>query len=236
MPYLGIILIISLEINAIPTSKGVTVKAILPKEVKPGDVVNKKDDLEIVYDAQEGCYTAYGRFKLKPNETLERDIEINNVWVIPDSEIEDVKKDLAKLSDMLVNTRFSDRFALLKNGIESKLSRIIESQKVLPSNPEQLISNYRENLKILESAQADLVLIRSFLTQLRIFPATTIWSIIILIIVFLGLLSIVFFIIWQNKAKDIPPQHDAFSGFKEDEKGPRVKDTDKISGEEKESK
>jgi len=205
-------------------AQGVTVKAVLPREVKPEDVVGKKDDLEIVYDAQESCYTAYGRFELKPGETLERNIEIRNIWVIPDSEIEGVKKDLAKLSDLLTNTRFSERLAFLKDSIESKLNQIIESQKVLPSNPEQLISNYRENLKILESAKADLALMRSFLTQLRIFPATAIWRIIFLIIVFLGLLSGILFLFWQKKIKDVTPQHDAFSVFEEEEKGPRAKE------------
>ena len=209
---------IMLKVIAVNPSKeqaqGVTVKTALPREVKPEDVVDK-GDLDIVYDAQESCYVAYGRFELKPGETLEKGIEIRNIWIISNSEIEGVEKDLAKLSDLLTSTRFSDRLAFLKNSIESKLNQIIESQKDLPLNPEQLISNYRENLNILESAKADLVLIRSFLTQLRIFPATTIWGIIIFIIIFLGLLGTGFSLSWQKKIKNTE-QHDAFSDLEKE--------------------
>lgn len=209
---------IVLKVIAVNPSKeqvqGVTVKTALPREVKPEDIVDK-GGLEIVYDAQESCYVAYGRFELKPGETLEKLIEIRNIWIILNSEIEGVEKDLAKLSDLLANTRFSDRLAFLKNSIASKLNQIIESQKDSPSNPEQLISNYRENLSILESAKADLVLIRSFLTQLRIFPATTIWSIIIFIIIFLGLLGTGFCLTWQKKIKNTE-QRDTFSVFEKE--------------------
>ena len=227
---------IVLKVIAVNPSKeqaqGVTVKTVLPKEVKPEDVVDK-GDLEIVYDAQESCYVAYGRFKLNPEETLERGIEIRNIWIIPDSEIEDVKKDLTKLSDLLANTRFSDRLAFLKNSIESKLNQIIESQKDSPSNPEQLISSYRENLNTLESAKADLVLMRSFLTQLRVFPATTIWSIIIFIIIFLALLGTGFCLIWQKKIKNAE-QRDTLSVFEKE--GNFIVKPNSDSREEKEEK
>ena len=210
---------IVLKVIAINPSKeqaqGVTVKTALPREVRPEDVVDK-GGLEIIYDVQESSYVAYGRFELKPGEILEKSIEIRDIWIISDSEIEGVKKDLAKLSDLLKNTRFSEKLEFLKVNIESKLNQIIESQKNLPSNPEQIILNYRENLNILKSAKADLALIRSFLTQVRIFPATTIWSIIILIIVFLGLLGGGFCFIWQKKNKNIA-KPDAFSVFGKEE-------------------
>lgn len=245
---------IVLKVFAINPSKEQTqkvpVKTLLPKEVKPEDVIDR-GDLDIAYDTQEGCYVAYGEFELKPGETLERDIEIRDIWIIPNSEIENIRKDLVKLSDLLKNTEFSDRLAFLKNNIESKVNQIIESQKDSPSNPELSISNYRENLKVLESTKADLALIRSFLAQLRPFPAATIWRVILLIIVFLGILGGSFYIIWQKQVKNIT-QHDTFfASDKKDEfvtelkperheakeeKGFQTKDIDKILGEEEKPK
>jgi len=228
----------------------VSIQASLPKEVKPEDIIDK-EDLDIAYDTQEGCYVAYGEFELKPGETLERDIEIRDIWLISNSEIENLRKDLAKLTDLLKNTEFSDRLVFLKNSIESKLNQVTESQKDAPSNPQQLISNYRENLKILESAKADLALMRSFLSQLRPFPAATVWRIILLIIIFLGLLGGSFYLLWQKQLKNII-QHDTFFATekKEDfvtelkperheakeEKVFRTKDVDKILGEEEKPK
>jgi hypothetical protein len=195
-----------LKVVAVNPSKeqqqGVTVKALLPKEVKPGDVVDSVD-LQVIYDAQENCYVAYGRFDLGPGETLERTIEIRDIWVIPNTEIEAVKKDLDKLSDLLEDTRFSDRRAFLRNSIESKLNQIIESQKESPPNPEQLISRYRENLSILESAKADLILLRSLLTQSKTLSSKIAWRTIISIIIFLGALSGIFCFIWQKKVRSI---------------------------------
>ena len=195
-----------LKVVAVNPSKeqqqGVTVKTPLPKEVKPEDIVDSVD-LQVLYDAQENCYVAYGRFDLGPGETLERTIEIRDIWVIPNTEIEAVKKDLDKLSDLLEDTRFSDRRAFLRNSIESKLNQIIESQKESPPNPEQLISRYRENLSILESAKADLILLRSLLTQSKTLSSKIAWRTIISIIIFLGALSGIFCFIWQKKVKSI---------------------------------
>ena len=245
---------IVLKVIAVNPSKEqvqkVPVKITLPKEVRPEDVVDK-GDLEVAYDTQQGCYVAFGEYELKPGETLEKDIEIRDIWTIPNGEIEGIQKDLVKLSDLLKNTEFSDRLAFLKNNIDSKLNQIVENQKDSPSNPEQLISNFRENSKILESAKADLQLVRSFLSQLRPFPAATIWRIILLIIVFLGLLGGSFYILWQKQLKNII-QHDTFfaSEKKEDfatelkpeqhdakeEKGFQTKDVDNILGGEDKSK
>jgi len=198
--------------------QGVTVKTPLPKEIKPEDVVDSAD-LQIVYDAQENCYVAYGRFNLEPGETLERSIEIRDIWVISNSEIEAVKNDLDKLSDLLENTRFSDRRIFLRNSIESKLNQIVESQKELPSNPEQLISRHRENLAILESAKADLVLLRNLLTQSRTLPSKVIWRTIVLIIIFLGVLSGTFCFIWQKRLKSLD-QDKTMPVFEKEEKEP----------------
>jgi hypothetical protein len=195
-----------LKIVAVNPSKeqqqGVTIKAPLPKEVKPEDVVDSAD-LQVLYDAQENCYVAYGRFDLGPGEVLERVVEIRDIWVIPNGEIETVKKDLEKLSELLENTRFADRRTFLRSSIESKLNQVIESQKELPPDPQQLISRYRENLSILESAKADLLLLRSLLTQSKTLSSKIAWRTIISIIIFLGALSGAFFFIWQQKAKSL---------------------------------
>ncbi len=245
---------IILKVIAVNPSKEqaqkVPMKITLPKEVRPEDVIDK-GDMEIVYDTQQGCYVAYGEYELKPGETLEKEIEIRDIWTIPNSEIDNINKDLAKLTDLLKNTEFSDRLDFLRNNIESKLNQITQSQKDAPANPEQLISNFRENSKILESAKADLALVRSFLSQLRPFPAGTIWKIILLIIIFLGALGGSFYLLWQKQLKNII-QHDTFFAAekKEDfvtelkperheakeEKGFQTKDVDNILGGEDKSK
>lgn len=180
----------------------VQVKAYLPKEAKPEDVIDK-GDLDIAYDTQQGSYFVYGEYELKPGELLEKDIEMRDIWVIPVSDIEFLRLETQKLTDLLKNTEFSDRVSFLKNNIDSKLNQIMENQKNSPPNPERHISDYRDNLKIMDSIKADLALIRGFLSQVKPMPMIVVWRLLIAIVMFLGLLGISFYFVWQKQLKVI---------------------------------
>lgn len=189
----------------------VPLKAYLPKEVKPEDVM-EKDDLDVAYDTQQGSYYVYGEYELKPGETLEREIEIRDIWTVADTEIESLRLETIKLADLLKNTEFAERVAFLKNNIDSKLNQIIENQRSSPANPEQHISDYRDNLRIFESVKADMSLARSLLSQAKPLPSVIVWRLIIAIIIFLGILGATFFFIWQKQAKIITQETFAASG------------------------
>jgi len=224
----------------------VQIKAYLPKEVKPEHVIDKAE-LEMAYDTQAGSYYVYGEYELKPGETLEKDVELRDIWVISSSDIEALRADSDKLTGLLKNSEFADRAVFLKNSIDSKLNQIIENQKAPPANPERHISDYRDNLKVLESAKADVALMRSLLSQAKPFPAVMVWRVIIAIILFLGVLGGVFYIVWQKQVKAIT--HDTFyvpkeeivapevnTGRKdEEEKGPKPEDIEKIIAKEDET-
>lgn len=218
---------IVLKIMAVNPSKEqiqtVPVKAYLPKETKPEDIVDKSD-LEIVYDTQQGSYYAYGEYLLKPSEMVEKEIELRDIWVIPNSEIESLRLEVIKMQDLLKNTEFAERIAFLKNSVESKLNQIIESQKGSPPNPERHISDYRENLKILETVKADLALARSLLSQIKPLPYATVWKVIVAIVIFLGVLGIIFYFIWQRQVKTIT-QEDTFYIPKEESASSEIKST-----------
>jgi hypothetical protein len=176
------------------------IKAYLPKEVKPEDIIDK-GDLETIYDTQQGSYYVYGEYELKPGEVMEKDIEITDIWVISATDLESLRAEAIKISDMLKNTEFADRVSFLKFNIESKLNQIIEAQKNAPPNPERHISEYRDNLRTLDSVKTDLALARSLLSQAKPMPTVVIWRVIIAIIIFLGLLGASFYFIWQKQLK-----------------------------------
>jgi hypothetical protein len=184
-------------------SQKVPVKAYLPKETKPEDVIDRAD-LDIAYDTQQGSYYVSGEYELKPGETVERSIEMRDIWVIPDAEIQTLRSEVNKISAMLKNTEFADRISFLNNSIDSKLNQIVENQKNAPPNPERHISDYRDNLRILESVKTDLALARSLMSQVKpTMSAKTIWHLIIGIILFLGLLGGGFYFVWQKQLKVI---------------------------------
>jgi hypothetical protein len=183
-------------------SQRVPVKAYLPKEIKPENIVDK-GDLEIGYDNQQGSYYAYGEYELSPGETLERTIEMSDIWVIPVSEIETLRIEADNTVKNLGDVEFKERLSFLQQSITSKLKEIQEKQNAAAANPEKHISDYRDNLKLLESVKADLVVARSLLTQTKPFSPITIWKLFFVIVGTLGIFAFVFNVIWQVHLKKI---------------------------------
>lgn len=209
---------IVLKVIAINPSKDQTqkapVKAYLPKEVKADNVVDK-GDLDIAYDTQQGSFYVYGEYELKPGQVLEKEIEIQDIWLIPEKDIDTLRADAEKLSGLMKNTDFGERAEFIRKGVEAKLDEIMERQRNAPANPEQHISEYRVNLSMLDEVKRDLALARSMLSQVKPLPTAVIWRLIIGIIIFLGLLGGAFYLIWQKQLRTIT-QEDTFFVPKEE--------------------
>jgi len=198
---------ITLRIMAINPSKDQTqkaeVKAYLPKELQSEDILDV-GDLEVAYDSQQGAYFVYGSYDLKPGETLEREIEIKDIWQIPVEELESLRTEAEKTAKLLEHTDFQERGEFLRAVIEAKVNKIIERQRVTAVNPEKHIFDHRDNLALLDSVKAELLIARSLLTQAR--PKTAVvmvWKLFIGIVLFLGLLGVSFYIIWHKQLKTI---------------------------------
>ena len=179
----------------------VPLKAFLPREIKPEDVIDKAD-LDIAYDTEQGIYYVYNTYDIKPGEFLERDVELKDIWFISDSEVDSLRKDAAKMAQLLKDTDYYERVAFLKNSIDSKLNEIAESQKNSSASAELHISDYRDNLKTLESVKQDLFLERSFLIQQgKGLPHVVFWKFFLAVIIFLALFAASFYFIWQRQLK-----------------------------------
>lgn len=180
----------------------VSLKAYLPKEAKPENILSK-DDLNVAYDTQQGSYFVYGEYDLKPGELLEKSVELMDIWTIPSSQIESLRLEVVKLEELLKNSEYADRVKFLKDSIDAKLNQIVDNQSNSPANPERHISDYRDNLRILESAKADLVLVRTLVSEAKSFPMIMIWRTILAILIFLSVLALSFYFIWHKQLKSI---------------------------------
>ncbi len=181
-------------------SQKIQVKAYMPKEIKPENIVEKAD-LDVSYDTQEGAYYVFNEYELKPMETLERFVEIRDIWIIPEAEIQSLFSEADKIAGLLKDTEFEARAKFLLESIQNKLKAISENQKNLASNPEKHISDYRDNIKILESVKADLTMIKGFLSLAKPLSPVAIWKVIIIIFFFLGGLGLTFYILWYKQLK-----------------------------------
>jgi len=183
--------------------KTVPIKAHLPAEVRPEHVVDRQD-LEIAYDTEKGTYYVYNSYELEPGETLTREVEIEDIWQIPEAELDSIREETEQLAKVMEKTEFYERADFLRNSIESKLNEIAFRQQHTAITPDAHISAYRETQKLLEGAKSDLVAIKTLLGKTTpISPAST-WRMIIMIVAFLGVLGVGYFIAWQRQVKFFP--------------------------------
>lgn len=198
--YAGITLRL-VAMNPADDEQTVPVKVYLPMEVKPEDVIYK-EDLEIGYDTQQGSYYVHGEYLLKPKEVLEKEIELKDIWIIDESQIALLRQEAKNISEDFKKTSYAAKAASIYQSIDKKLEEVSEMQKAASVSPSYHISNYRNALSLLNSAKADVLAAKTLLAEVS--PkgmAKFTWKIILFIIVFLGVLGVSFFFIWQRQSK-----------------------------------
>ena len=161
-----------------------------------------RSDLEVAYDAQQGSYYVFGEFLLKPKETLEKEVEIKDVWVIDSEQVAMLRQEAKEVLEGFRKTGYFERASLLYDGIERKLKEVEEMQDLSSASPGYKISNYRNCLSLLNSARSDLVTAKTLLSDVS--PrglAKFTWRIILFIVIFLGVLGAGSFYIWQRQAR-----------------------------------
>jgi hypothetical protein len=183
-------------------------KAYLPKEATAEDVVDL-GDLKIDYDIEKGLYFVYQKYELSPGESVSREIEIKDVWVISRAEIDSLLNQARELAEKLKGTAYFDMAVALQKDIESKCSDILERQeRAMNALPQTHIGAYRKNVKILDSTNIKLARLEKMVTETKIatgpkaerIHVKATWKLIVAMVVVLGLLSFVFFIIWNRQA------------------------------------
>ncbi len=197
------IVVRAVVVNPSATQKRkVPFRSYLPKEIKPENIIDM-GELEIAYDPKEGAYYVFKDFELEPKEVVTIEIEMEDVWKIPQAEISSLREETGKLTKVLANTDYFERAAYLKNSIESKLNQVEHSQSVQNPNPGGYISDYRDNLKLIESVKADLAAAKSLVAEAKNIAPMLTWKLIIAILVFLGFLGLIFFVVWQRQIKSL---------------------------------
>lgn len=190
-----------MAVNPGDSDQTATIKAYLPVEVKPEDVIYK-NDLEIIYDTQQGSYYVYGEYSLKPKEVLEKEIEIKDIWVIDSAQIVQMRQEAKEALEAFKKTNYMERAKTLYDGIDKKLKEVEQMQAIASASPGYKISNYRNSVAQLNSAKADLLAAKTLLSEVS--PkgmAGLTWKIILFIIIFLGILAGGFFFVWQRQTK-----------------------------------
>ena len=83
------------------------------------------------------------------------------------------------------------------------MNQIERRQKIAAVNPQKHVSNYRENVALLEAVKTDVMFARSLMSQAKGVPHALVWKIFIWVVVFLGLLGLTFYFVWQKQMKSV---------------------------------
>ncbi len=189
-------------------------KGYLPKETRPEDIVDL-GDLKIDYDIARGLYYVYKECELAPGESVMRSIELKDVWVITAAEIDALTGQAKEIVEKLKKTAYFDTAVILEKDIETKSGEILTRQdRAANALPQTHIAVYRENVEMLSSIKTTLAQLDDMLLKTKLSGAEgglprkkvsvkATWWLILAVVISLGLISIVFFIIWHRQATGI---------------------------------
>ncbi len=205
----------------------VPVKVYLPEEVKPKNIIDL-GGLKLDFDSQKSLYYVYDNgVILKPRQTKIFEVEIEDIWLIPSEEIEGVKRRIDKLLVSFKGSSHYDEVKKLSERANSLIAEIIKSQSDDTISRSQHIGVYRANIKSLSRLKDEIsdmeklletktgpltpdILAESKFKTLSPTKTAT-WIVIFSIIIFIGLLSLVFFFTWYRSSR---ATHDIISEAK----------------------
>ncbi len=186
------------------------IKAFLPKEVTPDNIVDL-GDLKIDYDINKELYFVYKEVTLKPGESLARQVEIKDVWFILEIELEELIVQGKEVLDKFKNTIYYETAAEIFKNMEEKKIDIIDNQnQAVDTLPQKHISVYRQNMEKLIEIKANLTNLEKMLMKTKISEGSgagrvfvkASWKVILGVVFALGFLSLVFFMIWSKQVEE----------------------------------
>ena len=188
----------------------VPIKSYLPQEIKSEDVLDK-GDFKLDYDVERGLYYISKDVELQPAESVVYEIELRDVWAFPEEELNSLKKQAEELTEKLKETAYFEEAKLLKERIGRRIEEILRKQEgaeAIDVLPQRHIAVYRENVETLKFIKTDLSTLEKLVIRSGITPGAkgqlsvkSTWGIILAIVLFLGILSLFFFIVWHRQAK-----------------------------------
>jgi hypothetical protein len=198
-------------------TQDVQIKKYLPEEVTPEAIVDS-GDLELEYDTDKSLYYVYNNsVTLTPKEIRTFEVEIKDIWTIPEEDLSSIAKRTKSMLAHFENTQYYSQGRMIANEVSLRLDEIRTSQVDETASRQQHIGIYRDNLVTLKGVKEDLARMEKILVTIGGPPApevladtriigeapskTMTWIVIFIIIIFLGLLAGVMFFTWQHQAR-----------------------------------
>lgn len=197
-------------------AQSVPIKMDLPQEVTPKDIVDSAG-LDVEFDTDRSIYYLYKEaVSLKPGETRTYNVEIRDVWLVPQEEIDSLRKQTEFVVKRFEGNEFYDAAKSLGDTILQSLDTVVRTQSDAAVSRRRHIGIHRDNVKIVSQVKENIAMLENklMLPKARPIPEvlektdvkteapskTTTWMIIFIIMLFIGMLAGVFFFTWQTQA------------------------------------
>ena len=197
-------------------TQSVPIKMYLPEEVKPTDIINPAG-LDIEFDTEQSIYYLFKEsVLLKPGETRTYNVEIRDVWVVPQNELNALKDQTKFVIKRFEGNEFYEVARKLGETIQKSIGTVERTQNDTTVSRRRHIGIYRDNLGIVSQVKENIAMLEKklMLPKARPIPEiletpevktdapskTTTWMIIFIIMLFVGMLAGVFFFTWQTQA------------------------------------
>jgi hypothetical protein len=197
-------------------TQSVPIKMYLPQEVTP-DAVLELDGLDLEFDSEKSMYYVYkDDVILKPSETRTFNVEIQDVWKVPQGRLDSLRDQARSVIERLEGSEFYDSAVLLGQAINKALDAIAVTQNDGAVSRRTHIGIFRNNQQIIDQVKEDVERLEKQLEIVHSLPKpevleqaelktespreSTSWMIIFIIMLFIGMLAGVFFFTWQAQA------------------------------------
>ncbi|MBN1353952.1 MAG: hypothetical protein JW994_04720 [Candidatus Omnitrophica bacterium] len=132
----------------------IPIKYILPQEIEPADIIDA-GGLTVRYDVDEKKYFVSGTVELEPSETRVFEVEVKDIWKIPEEDITALREQAEEQVKVLEGTDSYKVASSLKDGIIERLDSITSSQD--QNNPiQERVKDFYLNKKSFEIAKHDI--------------------------------------------------------------------------------
>ncbi len=143
--------------NPIDTPQPAEIRSDLPVGIGTNEIISI-GELEIGYDVKKDIYFVHKEVQLGPKEVKNYDVEIKDIWVVPDDEIAALQQKAGELAKMLEKSQHADVASGVQKAIDETLNQVKTRQAdnvIKAGNVIQHIAAYEKSVKELKRVKMD---------------------------------------------------------------------------------
>lgn len=152
----SVVLKIRVENPSKTEAQTVPVKVYLPKEVNPKTDIMDLGGLKLNYDTATGTYYVHGEVPLGPGESVNKAVEMKDVWVQSEEELSEKLEEAKEIARQLEGTPYEEEGEALVSEVKKKIELILKNQEETANNPGERIRTFRQGVQSLASVEQDI--------------------------------------------------------------------------------